>query len=307
MGTTRAAWQTKVQVLCVLSFLYTVDGLCGPSNAPAYNIHHARARILQDSPRIAVIDDLLSRSECASLITHARASGAMEQSNAAEASFDADRLRWLAVPLLASPLPEVSRALDAGADYGSALATGGRAFALAALAAATLALAVQYVAVNAAARARTSTAVALNGDRRGDAALAAPLVDRIARVLGADALDFEAPVVSRYAPGERFGVHGDASLDPERDWGDAGGQRLATCIVYLNDVARGGETAFDQLDLAVTPAAGSACVFFPARADTHAVDDRTTHESRTAIDEKWVCQLWRRARPVPPPLGLARY
>ncbi|KAH8095317.1 procollagen-proline 4-dioxygenase [Aureococcus anophagefferens] len=113
-----------------------------------------------------------------------------------------------------------------------------------------------------------------------------------------------APVVTRYERGAKFATHNDASADPERDWGDAGGQRLATVILYLNDVAAGGETSFDKLDVAVAPRRGAACVFFPADADSHRADDRTTHASLPAVDTKRICQVWRRARRVPPALGL---
>ncbi len=37
--------------------------------------------------------------------------------------------------------------------------------------------------------------------------------------------------------------------------------------MYLNDVAAGGATRFERLDVAVTPRAGRAVLFFPAFAD----------------------------------------
>ena len=82
------------------------------------------------------------------------------------------------------------------------------------------------------------------------------------------------------------------------------GLRAFTLLLYLNDVAAGGETSFDKLGVAVAPRRGAACVFFPADADSHRADDRTTHASLPAVDTKWICQVWRRARRVPPPLGL---
>ena len=82
------------------------------------------------------------------------------------------------------------------------------------------------------------------------------------------------------------------------------GARARDRDVAFNDVAAGGETSFDKLGVAVAPRRGAACVFFPADADSHRADDRTTHASLPAVDTKWICQVWRRARRVPPPLGL---
>ena len=53
--------------------------------------------------------------------------------------------------------------------------------------------------------------------------------------------------MTRYSEGQRFLAHNDASLQPELDWADTGGQRLVTMIHYLNDVPRGGRTVFNNL------------------------------------------------------------
>jgi len=84
-----------------------------------------------------------------------------------------------------------------------------------------------------------------------------------------------------------------------------GGQRVVTCICYLNAVtAGGGETYFDKLGLTVTPETGKALIFFPADSKTWKADDRTTHESLPPASEKWIVQMFGRAERVPPPLGL---
>ena len=83
-----------------------------------------------------------------------------------------------------------------------------------------------------------------------------------------------------------------------------GGQRVATCILYLNDVARGGRTVFDQAGISVAPRQGDACVFFPSHHASKEPDPLTTHYSDRAIDDKWIVQVFERERRVPPPLGL---
>jgi len=104
----------------------------------------------------------------------------------------------------------------------------------------------------------------------------------------------------------------------ECDW------RQVTIITYLNDVPKGGRTVFPNLyapdpcisapeklssnqrqPLAITPQRGSALVFFPAAVASGQVDESTVHYAEEAVDEKWVCQVWKRQRAVPAPLGLA--
>ncbi|MDP2339896.1 MAG: 2OG-Fe(II) oxygenase [Deltaproteobacteria bacterium] len=63
----------------------------------------------------------------------------------------------------------------------------------------------------------------------------------------------------RYRPGERFTVHSDSSFVD-----DDGARSLLTVLVYVNDVAAGGQTRFPELGLDVQPRAGRACVFLHA-------------------------------------------
>ena len=98
-------------------------------------------------------------------------------------------------------------------------------------------------------------------------------------------------------------MHNDASATGGAEWADEGGQRVATCILYLNDVETGGRTVFDKAGVAVTPRAGHACVFYPSSGGPP--DDATTHFSEPAVDEKFIVQTFERVARVPPPLGLA--
>ncbi|KAJ8604823.1 hypothetical protein CTAYLR_001025 [Chrysophaeum taylorii] len=260
------------------------------------------ARVRHRDPDIFVYEDVLSHEDCERLIEYATKKRTT-RSNPPAAQFDARRLALLAPLVAAAPAPAALRVFEDTADVAAALATAGRVL-LGALA--TVALAAAAVAETATRRAaarRTSSAVALNTPDDLDFAL--PVARKVAAILNTTIDHLEAPVVSRYEPGDLFAVHNDASARPDRDWGDQGGQRLKTCILYLNDVPRGGATTFDQLDnLQVQPVAGAACVFFPADPRTRLPDDRTTHASAPAIDPKWICQLWQRETIVPPPLGL---
>lgn len=115
---------------------------------------------------------------------------------------------------------------------------------------------------------------------------------------------FERPCLTRYKSGQSFKKHQDASVDLIEDgWDKLGGQRLATLIIYVNDVALGGGTYFDYLNYRVQPKAGKALLFFPAFADG-ALDYRMSHCGEEAVDDKYIIQIWRRQQRVPPPLGL---
>ena len=57
----------------------------------------------------------------------------------------------------------------------------------------------------------------------------------------------EQPQVARYSTGQHFLTHLDAF--PREVVAKKGFQRRATLLVYLNDVAEGGATYFDLMDL----------------------------------------------------------
>mmetsp|Transcript_22931 Transcript_22931/g.54091 ORF Transcript_22931/g.54091 Transcript_22931/m.54091 type:complete len:529 (+) Transcript_22931:38-1624(+) len=104
----------------------------------------------------------------------------------------------------------------------------------------------------------------------------------------------ELPQVGQYLPSQQYMSHLDAfdvSGDHGRRFAGNGGQRSITVLTYLNDVSKGGATAFPRLNVEVRPRKGMALVFFPATVDGH-VDGNALHEACPAVDVKYVSQVW---------------
>lgn len=132
---------------------------------------------------------------------------------------------------------------------------------------------------------------------------------------------FEAPTVIRYEAEQMLAPHYDANRSAETEDANRGGQTLATLLVYLNDVEKGGLTRFGKLNksiaigntivdgnddekLVIQPKQGDALLFFPADYSGK-FDARTEHEGMAAISEKWIARIWRHKSRVPSPFGLS--
>lgn len=66
--------------------------------------------------------------------------------------------------------------------------------------------------------------------------------------------------VGRYYTSQKYANHWDAfdlNTEDGRRFAQNGGQRVCTVLVYLNDVASGGCTAFPQLGMKVQPKKGT--------------------------------------------------
>ena len=118
----------------------------------------------------------------------------------------------------------------------------------------------------------------------------------INKVTGCAIETYEEPQIVRYETGQQFSYHLDAI---PKSMLDGSGQRVATVICYLNDVALGGCTVFKDLKLQVKPVKGKALVFFPAY-HSGAPDDRTEHCGQVAFDTKYIAQLWIHQRAYSP-------
>lgn len=100
---------------------------------------------------------------------------------------------------------------------------------------------------------------------------------------------FEEPQIVRYLFGQQFSWHYD--ILPKSVL-DSSGQRMATLILYLNDLqSPGGATCFKSLNLQVSPKKGKALLFFPTYSNG-SIDERTMHAGQITMDTKWIAQFW---------------
>ena len=105
--------------------------------------------------------------------------------------------------------------------------------------------------------------------------------------------------VMRYGVGAEYKPHYDY-FDLGRPGQAAnlrnGGQRIASLVIYLNDVEAGGETTFPRCGLAVGPRKGSA-VFF-AYTDAQSRTDPMSFHAGAPVTrgEKWIATRWMRER-----------
>jgi hypothetical protein len=98
---------------------------------------------------------------------------------------------------------------------------------------------------------------------------------------------FEEPQIVRYELGQQFSWHYDSI---PKSMQDESGNRIATLLIYLNDVKTGGATTFKDLGVQVQPVKGKAALFFPCFKDGKP-DERTMHAGQVAMDTKWIAQV----------------
>ncbi|NSX02485.1 2OG-Fe(II) oxygenase [Cupriavidus gilardii] len=134
----------------------------------------------------------------------------------------------------------------------------------------------------------------------GEHPLIETLEARIAAVTGVPVEQGEGLQILNYKPGAEYQPHYDF-FNPQRP-GEArqlrvGGQRMATLVIYLNDVPAGGATAFPKLGLRVNPVKGNA-VFFAYLGEDGTLDERTLHAGLPVEQgEKWIATKWLREAP----------
>jgi prolyl 4-hydroxylase len=133
----------------------------------------------------------------------------------------------------------------------------------------------------------------------GENAIVERLEKRIQALVGAPIENGEPLQILHYGLGGEYLPHHDY-FDP-KDSGSAahlaaGGQRVATMVIYLNDVPQGGGTAFPDIEMTVRPKKGSAVYFEYCNANGD-LDVRLLHAGLpVAKGDKWIATKWIRQR-----------
>jgi prolyl 4-hydroxylase len=132
---------------------------------------------------------------------------------------------------------------------------------------------------------------------RGENELVSRIERRLATLTGMPSENGEGLQILHYGPGGEYQPHFDF-FEPE-DPGSSphlvhGGQRVSTTIIYLNDVAAGGETIFPDIRFSVTPRKGMAVYF--SYCDSNGELDRLTLHGGAPVrhGEKWIATHWLR-------------
>ncbi|MEO6801290.1 MAG: 2OG-Fe(II) oxygenase [Rhodanobacter sp.] len=130
----------------------------------------------------------------------------------------------------------------------------------------------------------------------GESPLIRRIEQRLAGLLGVPASHGEGLQILHYRPGQEYEPHFDW-FDPELPGYEAitraGGQRIASVVMYLNTPEQGGGTAFPQLALTITARRGAA-VYFAYEGG----DEKSLHAGLPVIrGEKWIATKWLRERP----------
>jgi prolyl 4-hydroxylase len=128
----------------------------------------------------------------------------------------------------------------------------------------------------------------------------AALDRRLSQLMNMPVSHGEGLQVLRYGPGTQSTPHFDF-LTPSNPANQQSltrsGQRVSSLVVYLNEVASGGETDFPEIGLAVCPQPGNA-VYFEYCNSRNELDPLSLHAGAPVIvGDKWAVTKWMRQRP----------
>lgn len=128
----------------------------------------------------------------------------------------------------------------------------------------------------------------------------AALAQRLSALVGLPLSHSEPFQLVHYAATQGYAPHYDgwqADTEAGRRCMARSGQRLVTCLLYLNDVPGSGGTAFVRLKFGVDARRGRLLVFHNCHKGSNLLHPDTLHAGMPVRSgEKWVCNLWFRER-----------
>jgi len=106
--------------------------------------------------------------------------------------------------------------------------------------------------------------------------------------------------VLRYEINQQYKPHHDY-FDPEYygQFLTNGGQRVASVMLFLNNVTEGGETSFPKAGIKIKPLKGSAIIWYNVHPNNGSLDPNSMHGGNPVIQgTKYVAVQWMREKPV---------
>lgn len=122
------------------------------------------------------------------------------------------------------------------------------------------------------------------------------LVERVCELVKLPRSHAESIQMIYYGKDQQYKPHFDA-WDPSTERGQRcmakGGQRILTCLMYLNTPAKGGGTIFPKLDTEVEARKGRIVIFHNCHPNTINRHPHSLHGGMPVLEgEKWACNLW---------------
>ncbi|XP_075974422.1 prolyl 4-hydroxylase subunit alpha-1-like isoform X2 [Anticarsia gemmatalis] len=126
----------------------------------------------------------------------------------------------------------------------------------------------------------------------GEHEIVARVSRRVTHMTGLDMASAEELQVVNYGIGGHYEPHYDFARKRESAFTKDGGNRIATVLFYMSDVAQGGATVFTELGLSVFPVKGAAAFWLNLHASGEG-DLATRHAACPVLQgSKWVCNKW---------------
>ncbi len=129
------------------------------------------------------------------------------------------------------------------------------------------------------------------------------ICEKISKLVEIPLKNAENVQVIHYSKDQEYKIHFDA-FDKSTIQGikhtKFGGNRVVTCMVYLNNVESGGSTSFPKLDLEVKPKKGKLLVFYNCENEKYEKPHKNSlHAGSPVLEgEKYAFTLWFREKDI---------
>lgn len=118
---------------------------------------------------------------------------------------------------------------------------------------------------------------------------------RVSDIMGIPIEHGEGLHILNYQPGQEYKEHFDYFASTSKA---ASNNRIATLVIYLNDVEEGGSTYFPKLNFSANPQKGMA-VYFEYFYKDPILNELTLHGGAPVVKgEKWIATQWMRRKKI---------